>query len=81
MNNFVILAKTKKKLEKQTIQFLKVTKKYNLHFKQLKCNFDNKKMPNLGVIVGQGEVQIENNKVKKVKEYKTPTKIKEVKAS
>jgi len=33
MNDFIILAKTKKKLEKKIIQFLKVTKKHNLCFK------------------------------------------------
>jgi len=36
------------------------------------------KIPILGVIVGRGQVQIETNKVKAVKEWKTPTKIKEV---
>jgi len=30
------------------------------------------------VVVRKGEVQIENNKVKAVKKWKTPTKIKEV---
>ena len=36
------------------------------------------KIPILGVVVGQGEVQIEDNKIKAVKEWKTLTKIKEV---
>jgi len=34
--------------------------------------------PILGVVIGRGQVQIENDKVKAVKEWKTPTKIKEV---
>ena len=33
INDFIILAKTKKKLKKKIIQFLKVAKKHNLHFK------------------------------------------------
>ena len=33
MDNFIIPAKTKKELEKRTVQFLKVTKKYNICFK------------------------------------------------
>ena len=37
-------------------------------------------IPILGVVVGQGQVQIENNKVKAVKKQSTPTKIKEVKS-
>jgi len=32
----------------------------------------------LGVVVGRGQVQMETDKVKAVKEWKTPTKIKEV---
>ena len=35
-------------------------------------------IPILGVIVGKGQVQMETNKVKAVKKWKTPTKIKEV---
>ena len=33
INDFVILAKTKKKLEERKIQFLKVAEKHNLYFK------------------------------------------------
>ena len=38
------------------------------------------KIPILEVGVGQEEVQIENNKIKAVKEQKIPIKIKEVKS-
>ena len=34
----------------------------------------------LGVVVERGEVQMENDKVKAVKEWKTPIKVKEVKS-
>jgi len=37
-----------------------------------------KEIPILGVVVGRGEAQMENDKVKAVKEWKTPTMIKEV---
>ena len=76
IDKFLILAKTKKELKERTICFLKVAEKHNLCFKQSKCNFDTKKIPILEVVVGQGEVQMENNKIKAVKEWKTPTKIK-----
>ena len=52
IDNFVILAKTKKKLEKRTIRFLKIAEKYNLYFKQSKCNFNVKEISILGVVVG-----------------------------
>ena len=33
INDFIILAKTKKKLKERMIQFLKVVEKHNLYFK------------------------------------------------
>ena len=80
MDNFAILAKTKKELEKRTIKFLKMTEKYNLCFKQSKYDFDTKEIPILEVVFGQEEVQMENKKAKTVKEWKTLSKIKEVKS-
>ena len=68
MDNFIILAKIKKELEERMIQFLKIAERYNLYFKWLKCDFDIKEIPILEVVVGQEEVQMENNKVKAVKE-------------
>ena len=37
-----------------------------------------KEIPILGVIVGRGQVKMEQEKIKAVKEWKTPTKIKNV---
>ena len=74
MDNFIIPAKTKNKLEEKMTQFLKIAEKYNLCFKQSKCNFDVKEIPILGVVVRWGEVQMENNKVKTVKKWKTQPK-------
>ena len=79
MDNFIIPDKTKKELEERMIQFLKIAEKHNLCFKQSKCDFDTEKIPILGVVVGWGEIQMENKKVNAVKEWKTLTKIKEVK--
>ena len=78
MDDFVILAKDMKELEKRTIWFLKIAEKHNLCFKQSKCDFNMEEIPILGVVVGRGQVQMEADKVKAVKEWKTPTKIKEV---
>ena len=78
MDDFVIPAKSIKKLEERKICFLKITEKYNLCFKKSKCDFNMEEIPILGVIVGRGQVQMETNKVKAVKEWKTPTKLKEV---
>jgi len=78
MDNFVIPAETEEKLEKHTIRFLKIAEKYNLCFKQSKCDFNVKEIPILPVWVGNEEVQMEEEKVKAIKEWKTPTKIKDV---
>ena len=68
MNNFIILAKIKKELEERIIQFLKIVEKHNLYFKKSKCNFNMEEIPILEVVMGWEQVQIENNKVKVVKE-------------
>ena len=67
-----------KELEERTIHFLKIAEKHNLCFKRLKCDFNMEEILILGVIVGRGQVQMETDKVKTVKEWKTPTKLKEV---
>jgi len=54
MDNFIILAKTMKKLEEQTTRFLKIAEKHNFCFKRLKCDFNMKEIPILGVIIGKG---------------------------
>ena len=51
MDDFVISIKIKKKLEERIIQFLKIVKKYNLCFKQSKCNFNAKEISILEVVV------------------------------
>ena len=51
IDDFIIPAKTRKELEKQTIHFLKIAEKHNLCFKQLKYDFNMKKIPILKVVV------------------------------
>ena len=78
MDDFIIPTKTKEELEEQTIRFLKIMEKYNLCFKWSKYDFDMEEIPILGVIIGRGQVKIEQEKIKVVKEWKIPTKIKDV---
>ena len=60
--------KTIKELEEQTVHFLKIVERHNLCFKRLKCDFNIKEIPILGVVVGRVQVQMEIDKVKAVKE-------------
>ena len=78
MDDFVILAKTKKELEEQTIRFLKVVEKHNLCFKRSKCDFNIEEIPILEVVVGREQVKMEQEKIKAIKEWKTLTKVKDV---
>ena len=68
MDNFVIPAKTRKELEERTIWFLKIAEKHNLCFKQSKYDFNMEEIPILEVIVRKGQVKIEQEKIKAVKE-------------
>ena len=65
-------------LEEQMVRFLKIAKKHNLCFKQSKYNFNMEEIPILGVIVGKRQVKMEQEKIKVVKEWKTPTRVKDV---
>jgi len=67
MDNFIIPAKTMKKLEERTICFLKIVEKHNLCFKQSKCDFNMEEIPILGVVIERGQVQMGANKVKAAK--------------
>ena len=78
MDNFVILAKTMKELEERMVRFLKIAEKHNLCFKRSKCDFNMEEIPILGVIVGKRQVKIEQENIKAVKEWKIPTKVKNV---
>jgi len=59
MDNFVIPAKTREKLEEQMVRFLKIVEKHNLCFKRSKCDFSMEEIPILGVIVGKGQIKME----------------------
>ena len=58
------------------IRFLKIAEKHNLCFKRSKCDFNMEEIPILGVIVSKGQVKMEQEKIKAVKEWKIPTRIK-----
>ena len=78
MDDFFIPAKTMKELKEQMIRFLKIVEKHNLYFKRSKCDFNMEEIPILGVIIGKGQVKIEQEKIKVVKEWKMPMKVKDI---
>ena len=67
-----------KELEERMIRFLKIAEKHNLCFKRSKCDFNMEEIPILGVVVGKGQVKMEQEKIKAVKEWKIPERVKDV---
>jgi len=67
-----------KELEEWTIRFLKIAEKHNLCFKWLKCDFNIEEIPILEVVIGKGQVKMEQKKIKAVMKWKTLTKVKNV---
>ena len=78
MDDFIILARTMEELKERMTRFLKIAEKHNLYFKRLKCDFNREEITILGVIVGKEQVKMEQEKIKAVKEWKTPTKVKDI---
>jgi len=78
MDNFIIPGKTEKELKERTVKFLKIAEKHNLYFKWTKYKFNTTEIPILGVKVGNGEVKMEDKKIKAILKWKEPTKLKEV---
>ena len=68
MDDFMILAKTMKEREERTVRFLKIAEKHNLCFKRLKCDFNMEEILILGMVVGKGQIQMEQEEIKAVKE-------------
>ena len=68
MDDFVIPAKTMEELEERMIRFLKIAEKHNLCFKKSKCDFNIEEISILGVVVEKGQVKMEQEKIKVVKE-------------
>ena len=78
MDDFVIPAKIMEELEERTIWFLKIAEKHNLGFKRSKYDFNMEEIPILGVVVGKGQIQMKQEKIKAVKEWKMLTRVKDV---
>jgi len=75
---FIIPAKKMKELKEQMIRFLKIAEKHNLCFKRSKYDFNMEEIPILGVIIRKGQVKMEQEKIKAVKEWKIPIKVKDI---
>ena len=57
---------------------MKIAEKHNLGFKRSKYDFNMEEIPILGVVVGKGQIQMEQEKIKAIKEWKTLKRVKDV---
>ena len=78
MDDFAIPGSTQKELEQRTIRFLEIADKHNLYFKRSKCEFDAKEISILRTVIGGGKAKMEEEKINAVKNWKTPTTVKQV---
>ena len=63
MDDIIIFGDTQKELEERTKEMLEVARENGLQFKGSKCCFDQEEVPFLGVVVGNGKVTMEEEKV------------------
>jgi hypothetical protein len=78
MDDFAIPGETKHQLQERPIKFLKIADRHNLYFKRSKCDFDTTEISLLGTVIGNGKATMEKEKVEAVRNWTTPTMIKDV---
>jgi hypothetical protein len=78
MDDILIYSHNLEHHHKIVCEVLKRLQEYNLYLKPEKCKFEKQEMEYLGMIIRPGEVQIDPGKVAAVKDWPTPTTLKEV---
>ena len=80
MDDILIYSPDLKEHRKVVCKVLKILEHYDLYLKPEKCNFEKDSIEYLGMIISPGEVQMDPGKVSAVKDWPTPTTLKEVRA-
>ena len=80
MDDIFIYSKHLREHHQVVQEVLKRLEHYNLYLKLEKCKFEKDSMEYLGMIICPGEVQMDPGKVTAVKDWPTPTTLKEVQA-
>ena len=78
MDDLLIYAADLVQLRKVTCEVLARLMQYDLYLKPEKCEFEKQEMEYLGMIIRQGEVRMDPNKVAAVRNWPTPTTLREV---
>ena len=72
MDDIIIHANTKEELERLTKEVMKILEKHRLFIKASKSLFEVTKVPILGFVVEKDKVEMEEEKITKIKNWKTP---------
>jgi hypothetical protein len=78
MDDILIFANTKKELANYTRRVLQILKDNDLYLKLEKCEFAQEKIAYLGLIVEHGKLSMDPVKIAGLKDWPTPTTVKEV---
>ena len=78
MDEILIYATTPELLEKYTKQVLHKLRDHNLFLKAKKCEFNNKKVEYLGLVIEEGKVSTNLVKVKGFVDWPTPKSVKDI---
>ena len=78
MDDVLIFAQTQKDLERYTKKVLQCLREHDLYLKPKKCEFNKTKLEYLGMIVEEGKLAMDPVKLGGIRDWPTPTKVKEV---
>jgi hypothetical protein len=78
MDDILIHAKTKERLDKLTIKVLQVLNKHNLYLKVEKCEFDTQCLEYLGVIITPNSIEMDPIKLDGIRTWPTPKSVKNI---
>ena len=77
MDDVLIFVQTQEDLEWYTKKVLQL-REHDLYLKPKKCEFDKTKLEYLGMIVEEGKLAMDPMKLGGIRDWPTPTKVKEV---
>jgi hypothetical protein len=80
MDDILIYSRNLEHHRKIVREVLRRLQEYDLYLKPEKCEFEKQEMEYLGMIIQPGEVRMDPGKVAAVKDWPTPTTLKEVRA-
>ena len=80
MDDILIFAKTKELLQEYTRMVLQKLREHDLFLKPKKCEFEKERIEYLGMIVQEGRISMDPVKLGGIKDWLTPTSVKQVRS-